>query len=51
MKTEKELRNLKIKIAESEKRYIIRAMEFRRRILEEKEKAVKSRKKKKFYIY
>lgn len=44
---EKDLRDFKAKIIESKKEYITEALEFRQRMLEEKERAADLRKKKK----
>jgi len=44
---EKDLRDLKVKIIECKRQYITKAMEFRRRMVEEKKRAVNLRKKKK----
>ena len=44
---EKDIRDFKVKIVEGKKKYMIEAMEFRRIMIEEKERTVDLQKKKK----
>lgn len=46
---EKKLKDLRTEIIEGKRRYLIETMKFRQRLLEQKERINKSRKKKKLY--